>query len=46
MCKMLEPQHLESGKQRLLLCEKQVLIDLGVGEMVPVEQIQSITKAP
>ena len=26
MCKMLEPQHLESGKQRLLLCEKQVLI--------------------
>ena len=29
---MLEPQHLESGKQLELLCEKQVLIDLGVGE--------------
>ncbi len=44
MCKMLEPQHLESGKQRLLLCEKQVLIDLGVGEMAPVKQVQTFTK--
>jgi len=46
MCKMLEPQHLKSGKQRLLLCEKQVLIDLGVGEMAPVKQVQTFTKAP
>ena len=46
MCKMLEPQHLESGKQLELLCEKQVLIDLGVGEMVPVEQVNAFTKAP
>jgi len=30
----------------LLLCEKQVLIDLGVGEMAPVQQVQTFTKAP
>jgi hypothetical protein len=32
MCKVLVPQHLESGKQPWLLCEKQVLFDLGVRE--------------
>ena len=32
MCKVLVPQHLESGKQPWLLCEKQVLFDLGVPE--------------